>query len=793
MRRYAVVLAAALLFAIVGVSVAFAATGLGGTASAAPPGLSEADWADIGSQLPAGVVAATDFAGATQQAYLKASNTGSGDYFGCSVAVSGDTVVVGAYTESSNSSGVNGNQADNSATHAGAAYIFVRSGTNWTQQAYLKSPNPDVADYFGFSVAIAGDTVVIGTIGEDGSASGINGTHDNSMSDAGAAYIFVRSGTTWSQQAYLKASNPGSGDYFGYSVAISGDSVVVGANWEDSNASGVGGDQTNNGATSAGAAYVFSRSGTTWTQQAYLKAANPGVNDFFGTAVGLSGDTVVVGATEEDGSATGANGSYDNAESNSGAVYVFTRSASVWSQQAYLKASNTGAGDLFGSSVGISGDTVVVGAPNEDSSAVGIDGDQNDNARDTSGAAYIFSRSAATWSQQAYVKASNAGGGDQFGIYAAADGDTVVVGAAMEDGNASGVGGDQSNNSSSDAGAAYVFGRNGATWGQQAYVKSSNPDSNDWFGLSVAVSGDTLVVSGFGEDSSSTGVNGNQADNSASMAGAAYVFVGVPGSAATTLTYTGSTMDADGGPGTVLSAKLACPDDPDLAVGQSIEFYVMQGAIAGMDGQGGEHVGSAVTGADGVASITWSHDPAFTGEVKVIAEFLGTEGLEESAVSTKILLVTPSWDSVRGSVSGSGEYSPNEAGTAAFRLSVTSKGSAYGPTRGNLSWNFGNGPRYELTGITIMSFAPTRYGDYAKACYVRGMGRLATFPTWGRFARPSSVVMVSFVALVCDGGTTKVGTKKVNLPDAIGLDILGVEIPGESWPFQLSSGNLVIQ
>src|SRR5438093_7713424 len=165
-----------------------------------------------------------------QQAYIKASNTGADDNFGASVAVSGNTLVVGAISEDSNATGVNGNQSDNSAGGSGAAYIFVGDGTKWMQQAYLKASNTDGGDFFGWSVAVSGDTVVVGAWGEASNATGVNGNQsDNSVRAAGAAYIFVRNGTNWSQQAYLKASNTGQEDQFGYSVALSGDTVAIGA------------------------------------------------------------------------------------------------------------------------------------------------------------------------------------------------------------------------------------------------------------------------------------------------------------------------------------------------------------------------------------------------------------------------------------------------------------------------------------------------------------------------------------------------------------------------------------
>jgi FG-GAP repeat len=465
-----------------------------------------------------------------QQAYLKASNTDANDLFGNSVAVSGDTVVVGAIYESSDATGVNGDQNNDNALNSGAAYVFVRNGTTWSQQAYLKASNTDANDLFGFSVAISGDTVVVGAGSEASNATGVNGNQDdNSATDAGAAYVFVRNGTTWSQQAYLKASNSDAGDFFGSPVVVSGDTVVVGAGSEDSNATGVNGNQTDNSATDAGAAYVFVRNGATWSQQAYLKASNTDAGDAFG-AVAVSGDTVVVGADLESSNATGINGDQtDNSATEAGAAYVFVRNGATWSQQAYLKASNTDAGDFFGVRVAVSGDTVVVGAVFEDGNTTGINGDQTDNSATDAGAAYVFVRNGATWSQQAYLKASNTDAGDAFGFSVAISGDAMVVGASFEASNATGVNGNQADNSAGQAGAAYVFVRDGTTWSQQAYLKASNTDAGDFFGDSVAVSGDTVVVGAAHESSSATGVNGDQTNNSAASAGAAYIFTGLGG------------------------------------------------------------------------------------------------------------------------------------------------------------------------------------------------------------------------------------------------------------------------
>jgi len=463
-----------------------------------------------------------------QQAYIKASNTEAGDGFGVAVAVSGDTVLVGAQGDASNAAGVNGDQSDNSVSGAGAAYDFVRSAGVWSQQAYLKASNPDTNDFFGITVAVSSDTVVVGAVNESSNATGVNGDQsDNNAGGAGAAYVFVRSAGVWSQQAYLKASNTGAGDFFGSSAAVSGDTVVVGAQGEASNAIGVNGDQSDNSTLAAGAAYVFVRSTGVWSQQAYLKASNTESNDFFGLTVAVSGDTAVVGAFGESSNATGVNGDQsDNSSSFSGAAYVFVRSAGAWSQQAYLKASNTESNDFFGLTVAVSGDTVLVGARSEASSASGVNGNQSDNNAPNAGAAYVFVRSAGVWSQQAYLKASNPDTDDLFGFAVAVSGDTVVVGAFRESSNATGVNGNQSDNSALGAGAAYVFVRSAGVWNQQAYLKASNTERLDFFGASVAVSGDTVVVGAFAEDSSATGVNGNQSDNSAFFSGSAYVFTG---------------------------------------------------------------------------------------------------------------------------------------------------------------------------------------------------------------------------------------------------------------------------
>lgn len=419
----------------------------------------------------------------SQQAYVKASNTEPGDVFGFSLALSadGNTLAVGTAAEDSAATGIDGNQADNSLSAAGAVYVFTRSGAAWSQQAYVKASNTDAGDNFGRSVALSpdGNTLAVGAIAEDSFATGINGDQaNNAGTNTGAVYVFTRSGAVWTQQAYIKASNPDFSDNFGAAVALGagGDTLAVSAPGEDSNATGINGDQANNQAGASGAVYVFVRAGSTWSQQAYIKASNTGASDFFGGGVSVSGstgnavalstdgNTLVVGAPTEDSNATGINGDGTNdAAGGSGAAYVFVRAGTVWSQQAYVKASNTGAGDNFGFAVALSsdGNALIVGAPGEDSNAKGLNGDQTNNSLAANGAAYVFKRSGSTWSQNTYAKPSNAGvalNSFAFGEAVAtnSDGSLFAAGAIGEDGNATGVNGTVTGLNAA-SGAVYLY------------------------------------------------------------------------------------------------------------------------------------------------------------------------------------------------------------------------------------------------------------------------------------------------------------------------------------------------
>ncbi|OUS41693.1 hypothetical protein BE221DRAFT_216044 [Ostreococcus tauri] len=368
-----------------------------------------------------------------QRAKMTASDPGSSDYFGQSVSVSGDTVVVGALYDD-----------DNGQSNSGSAYVFTRaSDGTWTQQAKLTASDPGSSDYFGQSVSVSGDTVVVGAYYDD----------DSGQSNSGSAYVFTRaSDGTWTQQAKLTASDAGLYDYFGKSVSISGDTIVIGAHHDDDNSQ-----------SDSGSAYVFTRaSDGTWTQQAKLTASDAGSSDYFGSSVSVSGDTVVVGAHHDD----------DNSQSDSGSAYVFTRASDgTWTQQAKLTASDAGSSDNFGSSVSVSGDTVVVGALNDD-----------DNSQSDSGSAYVFTRASdGTWTQQAKLTASDAGLYDYFGKSVSISGDTIVIGAHHDD-----------DNSQSDSGSAYVFTRFGTTWMRTNKLSAaSDAGSNDYFGSAVGISDGT--------------------------------------------------------------------------------------------------------------------------------------------------------------------------------------------------------------------------------------------------------------------------------------------------------------
>ncbi|MCG6194168.1 putative Ig domain-containing protein [Leptospira sp. FAT2] len=516
------------------------------------------------------------------ESYIKAPNAEVSDQFGKWIAIDGDTLVVGAPIEDSNQTSISNSLGPNltpagdndAATFSGAAYVFRRTGATWAFEAYLKAPNAEVNDQFGEVVAIDRDTIVVGSFFETSNQTSISNSlgpnltpagDDDSIGNAGAAYVFRRTGSTWAFEAYLKPPNIEVNDLFAKSIAVDGDTVVIGANAEDSNQTSISnslgpnltpaGDDDSAG--NSGAAYVFRRTGATWAFEAYLKAPNAEGNDFFGSAVAIDGDTIAVASASEDSNQTSISNilgpnltpAGDNDSANgSGAVYIFRRTGTLWSFESYLKAPNAEAGDSFGSSIAIDGNTLVVGACNEDSNQTSISNSlgpnltpagDNDSASN-SGAAYVYRRTGATWAFEAYLKAPNAESGDLFGYKVAIDNGFIAISAIMErGGGAISLHNPQpaftpanDNDSAVNAGAVYVFRWDANVWVWQSYVKGKNTEGNDRFGESIGISGELIAVGALGEDSANaiicngaanipTGATDNEG---ASGSGAAYVF-----------------------------------------------------------------------------------------------------------------------------------------------------------------------------------------------------------------------------------------------------------------------------
>ena len=399
-----------------------------------------------------------------QVAYLKASNPDMGDHFACggslpghignAVAISadGNTVVVGAPHESSAARGINGNAADNSLYTSGAAYVFVRRGDAWVQQAYVKASNAGQSDLFGMNVALSadGNTMAVSAPWERSAATGINGDqNDDSLPQAGAVYVFTRSGDSWSQQAYVKASNTGRRDARRRPVRLLG--RLERRRQHDGRRRDHRRQRRHRHQRQPGRRLgpvrrrrlrVLARTGNTWTQQAYVKGSNTEAGDLFGYDVSLSddGNTLVAAGYDEDGPGRGVNVDQGNGMNGSGAIYVFSRTGTDWRQDAYLKGSRSEGNDALGFSVAISGDgsTIVAGAGDESCLVGGINpqGCDMDKPEDASGgsagAAYVWVRSGDTWTEQAFIKASNPDLQDSFAANLAVsrDGNTLLVGAA---------------------------------------------------------------------------------------------------------------------------------------------------------------------------------------------------------------------------------------------------------------------------------------------------------------------------------------------------------------------------
>jgi len=355
-----------------------------------------------------------------------------GRYLGRSAAVDGDTAVVGAI---------------------GAVYVYVSSANGWVKQQRLTPANPELSLMYGNAVALSGDTALVGAYGAYGA--GLR---------AGAAYVVVRDGETWSLQQELIPGDGAVGDQFGWSVALFGDVALVGAPWDDDAGDG------------CGSAYVFERSGGVWTQRQKLTAADGAEGDQFGGAVALSGATALVGARLD-----------DDAGEGSGSVYAFVHSGGAWVEQQKLTTADAAQYDAFGCAVAVDGDTALVGAHHGEVSVSG------------SGSAYVFVRAGGVWSQQAELEASNAQAGAGFGTSVSLAGERAAVGAWYF-----GTGTTMSE--------AYVFARDGGMWSERASLRAEDQEPGDAFGAAVAISGTTVVV------------GANRQDAAGEDSGAAYVF-----------------------------------------------------------------------------------------------------------------------------------------------------------------------------------------------------------------------------------------------------------------------------
>ncbi|MBS3741971.1 MAG: FG-GAP repeat protein, partial [Candidatus Cloacimonetes bacterium] len=370
---------------------------------------------------------------------ITASDGDPTDFFGCSVSIDGDYAIIGSASD--NVTGLN----------SGSAYIFHRNGTTWTEQQKLTASDSDGNDNFGYSVSIDGDYAIIGARYDE-----------ENGEDAGSAYIFHRTGSTWTEQQKLTAADGGVDDHFGISVCIDSDYAIIGAR------------EMPEPSTTSGSAYIFHRSGTTWTEQQKLTASDGGDGELFGVSVYIDGEYAIIGAQQDD----------DNG-SASGSAYIFHRSGTTWTEQQKLTAADGASGDKFGTSVCIDGEYAIIGAELDD-----------DNGTDT-GSAYIFDRSGTTWTEQQKLTAADGGVDDYFGTSVYINDDFVYIGAE---------------GSGSDTGSTHIYHRSGTTWSEQQKLTAADGAGGDHFGNSVCF-GDKYAIIGAQRD-----------DDNGSASGSAYLY-----------------------------------------------------------------------------------------------------------------------------------------------------------------------------------------------------------------------------------------------------------------------------
>ncbi len=371
---------------------------------------------------------------------LSDGDTASEEQFGISVAISGNVAISGAQ------------QDDSTAPNAGAVYVFERRGSLWLQRAKIVADDAKAGDLFGSAVALSGDTAVIGAIGVD-----------DAGPEAGAAYVFIRvDADEWAQQAKLTGADIGIFDRFGKAIALHDNTAIVGVAGKDE------------GAEDSGAAYVFIRNGTNWTQQAKLTHSDAVPGDRFGFSVSVTGDNILIGAPLS-----------NTAGPDSGAAYLFTRNGLSWNEEFKLIPNDTGVGDAFGYAVELDENTAIIGAPKED------------RREEDMGAAYIYVKTQAGWVQQAKLIATESSAGDEFGAAVAIHENTAIVGAWRDDEPLS-EGVDATANI--DKGAAYAFLREDLSWVQKRRITASQANRADLFGASVDIKGAFAIIGAAGND-----------------------------------------------------------------------------------------------------------------------------------------------------------------------------------------------------------------------------------------------------------------------------------------------------
>lgn len=423
--------------------------------------------------------------GGSQSTYLKASNTGYGDSLGVSIAADGDTLVAGAAFEDGAAKEVNGERMNNGAEDSGAAYVFVRRGDVWEEQAYLKPMDTTPGDFFGSSVAISGDTIVVGAIRDNPLSLGLL----SSPTRGGVAYVFTRTQGVWKQTDRLAPTGGEVGDRFGFTSAIDGDTIAIGA--------------PHDGAS--GSAHVFARNGDKWVSQGELKSTKVSASSAFGSAVAVSGDTLIVGASEDDAPGMGV-----------GSATVFERSGETWSEKQYLAPSPAMPKVSFGFTMAMNRDTLMVGAPVLESLL---------SFNETSpGQVFVFERKAGMWAQTQVLTAMVARSSDSFGTSVALTSDAALIGACGDRSGGRGLGADASRRDAAYSGAAYLFAHDAQGWTSSTYLKAANANTNDMFGFGAALTSNSAIVSGIWESSNAVGIDGDASDNSLLNAGALYEF-----------------------------------------------------------------------------------------------------------------------------------------------------------------------------------------------------------------------------------------------------------------------------